>query len=595
VRTSARQSLVEVLSERALAQAHARAFTFLEGGEVEGARLTWSGLDERTRAIGAAIASRVPAGARVLLLFPPGLDIVPAFFGALSAATIAIPAYPPAGARMDRTVLRLRGMIADAGVTLIVSTRAVRAKAETFTNVIPELLRVSWLNVDDLEADQAWLPSRTNRQPIAFLQYTSGSTANPRGVMVTHENLLHNLRFSAELGRFDGSSVGVSWLPVNHDMGLIQGLLQPVFSGYPCWLMSPAAFLQRPSRWLAAISRHRGTHSGGPNFAFDLCSRRVADDDRAGLDLASWQVAFNGSEPIRQDTLDAFTRAFAPCGFRARAFRPAYGLAEATLLVSSTDADEPVDALHVGRDALSAGRVIPVSSADQPDRAGSVTLVSCGRARGGMKVAIVDPVARTRCAPGTVGEIWVRGGSVTAGYWRRGAETAAAFEAMLADDSRHTYLRTGDLGFLASGRLYVTGRIKDVLIVRGVKHYPQDLERSIEEIDPAIRPGCAAVFAMRSDGDEIAAAIELDLPKHSAADDAMLNQLLDRVRTSVVQMHGVQLSAVALLAPGSIPKTTSGKLQRFACREGLASGMLQTLAVWMDGQVFVGTPLERTA
>ena len=591
MRTPLPQTLADVLSQRAVNHPNARAFTFLDGGEIEGARLTWSSLDVRTRAIGAAIASRVPPSARVLLLFPPGLDVIPAFFGALSAGTIAIPAYAPAGVRMDRTVVRLRGMIADAGVTLVVSTGAVRARAEAFTGLVPELSKVSWLVVDDLDGDPGWRPSRTERQPVALLQYTSGSTSNPRGVMVTHDNLLHNLQFSTDLGRFDASSVGVSWLPVNHDMGLIQGVLQPVYSGFPCWLMSPSAFLQRPSRWLMAISRHRGTHSGGPNFAYDLCSRRLTGAEKAMLDLESWRVAFNGSEPIRHDTLDTFRRAFAQCAFRADAFRPAYGLAEATLLVSSTRYDEPLEPLHVRRDSLQTGRPTRV---DDPQPSKSVALVSCGRTRGGMQIAIVDPATRIRCTPGTVGEIWIRGASVTAGYWRRPAETAATFAATLANDADGVFLRTGDLGFVEDGRLYVTGRIKDVLIVRGVKHYPQDLERSIEETDSAIRPGCCAVFAIECDEEEIGAAVEVDLQKHGH-DESALTRMVDRIRSIVVQAHGVQLSVVALLAPGALPKTTSGKLQRFACRDGLTSGTLSTIAIWMNGSISFGTPLERTA
>jgi len=413
--------------------------------------------------------------------------------------------------------------------------------------------------------------------------------------MVTHDNLLHNLQFAARLGQFDASSVGVSWLPVNHDMGLIQGLLQPVFSGFPCCLMSPAAFLQRPLRWLAAISRHRGTHSGGPNFAYDLCRRRVTSEDVRGLDLASWRVAFNGSEPIRHETLDGFARVFAPCGFRAESFRPAYGLAEATLLVSSTDDHDRAEPLRVRRDALSTGHVSIVNPPDLRDCAETVALVSCGRVRGGLEVEVVDPVRHARCAPGTVGEIWVRGGSVTAGYWRRPAETAAAFAAVLADCGKGPFLRTGDLGFLADGRLFVTGRIKDVLIVRGVKHYPQDLERTIEEATPAVRPGCAAVFTVTQDGDQIAAAVQIDLPKTTTLIETDLAGIVDRIRAEVVQMHGVQLSTVAILAPGSLPKTTSGKLQRFACRDGLATGTLETVALWMDGRLGFGTPLERIA
>ena len=317
------------------------AFTFLEAGEQEGPALTWRDLDLRSRALGAAIAARVQPGARVLIMLPPTVDFVPAFFGVLYAGAVAVPTYPPSGARADRSSARLRGMIADAGITLVLSSSAVRAHAPSLEALVPELAGLPWIDVEDAsdEVAEAWRVPRCGLETLALLQYTSGSTAVPRGVIVTHGNLLHNLAHGAALAGYDRNSVAVSWLPVNHDMGLINGVLQPVFSGYPSYLMSPAAFLQRPARWLQAISRYGATHSGGPNFAYDLCTRRVTDEDRAALDLSTWRIAYNGSEPVRRATLENFHRAFAPCGFKWDALRPAYGLAESTLLVTSGPAD----------------------------------------------------------------------------------------------------------------------------------------------------------------------------------------------------------------------------------------------------------------
>ena len=305
-------SLSDLLALRAAEQGANRAYTFLESGEQEVDRITWLELDRRSRLLASAIRDRVEPGARVLLLFPPGLDFVSALFGAFRARAIAVPAYPPSGTRSDRVAARLRGMVADAGVELVLTTTTVSAKADALSVLVPELLSPEWLNVDDvdLSAPAPVVEDVASADDIAFLQYTSGSTSAPRGVMVTHANLLHNLAHSARLGLHDARSISVSWLPVNHDMGLIQGVLQPVFSGFPAWLMSPVAFLQRPARWLQALSTLRATHSGGPNFAYDLCVRRVSDLDRAALDLTAWRVAFSGSEPVRQSTIDAFDRTF---------------------------------------------------------------------------------------------------------------------------------------------------------------------------------------------------------------------------------------------------------------------------------------------
>ena len=336
-------SLLEIVTSHAERDPHGVAYTFLESGERDGGCLTWATLDRHIRNLTAALRGEVPRGTRVLLLFPPGLDFVPIFFASIAAGTIAVPSYPPGGHRSDRLVTRLRGMIADAGVSLVVAPSAIYTRRAMIESVVPEVRGMPWLNVDDV-ADVNPSGCRPDGSPadVVLLQYTSGSTSDPRGVMVTHGNLLHNLGASATLAGHDRDSIGVSWLPVNHDMGLIDGVLQPAFTGFPVWLMAPASFLQRPSRWLRAISRLRATHSGAPNFAYDLCTRRIDESERASLDLSTWDIAYNGAEPVRSGTLDAFHRAFAPCGFRWESFRPAYGLAESTLLVASGRAgDDP--------------------------------------------------------------------------------------------------------------------------------------------------------------------------------------------------------------------------------------------------------------
>jgi myxalamid-type polyketide synthase MxaE and MxaD len=567
--------LPDILAARAEAAPNDRAFTFLDSGEHEGASLTWSGLERRSRAIAATIRERVGSGARVLLLFPPGLDFVPAFFGSLAAGTIAIAAYPPVGARADRNTARLRGILVDAGVSLVLAPASVESRRRPLEAAVPELGRVRWVATDDIPDAGAggWADPGLRGDDVALLQYTSGSTSQPRGVMVTHANLVHNLAASAALAGHDADSAAVSWLPVNHDMGLIEGVLQPVFSGYPAWLMSPAAFLQRPVRWLRAISRLRATHSGAPDFAYALCARRISPEDRRQLDLTSWRIAFNGSEPVRRATLETFHLAFRGCGFRWQSFRPAYGLAESTLLVTSQPRGSNPLVLDLDAAEFHRGRVRPASP--DRDRRSFVSSGSCGPQT---EVIVVDPARRTRCAPDCVGEIWIRSASVAAGYWNRPDDTAATFKARLAGTHEGPFLRTGDLGFIRDGHLFVTGRLKDLIIVRGLKHYPQDLEWTAERAHDSIRPGCCAAFALDTHGDERVAIVAESQPR-TAGQPA---DVLDAVRRAIVEHHSVAPAYVALVAPGALPRTTSGKLQRYLCRDALRAGTLAVVAAWSE-------------
>jgi acyl-CoA synthetase (AMP-forming)/AMP-acid ligase II len=547
VTTRRPRSFAELLERRAGDAPDEVAYTFLEDGDADGARLTWGDLERRARLMASAIAGRVRPGDRALMLCPPGLDFIPAFFGCLAAGVLAVPSYPPRPSRpgdmqADRTIERLRGIVGDAAPAIVIASPIVLERMAAIADAMPELASAAWLST--AAEDGADRPPLRAAAPsaVALLQYTSGSTSAPRGVMVTHANLLHNLAYAHALARHGRGSASVSWLPVNHDMGLIQGVLQPVFSGFPAWLMSPAAFLQRPARWLQAISRVGATVSGAPNFAYDVCVRRVSDEERRTLDLRSWRLAFNGAEPIRSSTLENFHRRFAANGFRATAFRSAYGLAEATLLVTT------------GR-----GRS-----------------VACGRPSRGVRVEIVDPVTRRRLGPGQTGEIWVAGPGVAAGYWNRRGEHAAVFGARIAGTNDGPFLRTGDLGRFDRGGLHVNGRIKDVLIVRGVKHYPQDIEATVERTSPIVRPGCCAAFALPSDEEErLGLAIEID-------GDREPPDLIGAVRQAVAEAHGLRVHFIALVAAGAIPKTTSGKLQRFACRDGVMTGRLAAIALWTE-------------
>jgi acyl-CoA synthetase (AMP-forming)/AMP-acid ligase II len=549
-------TMIDLLRDRAAAQPNDPAFTFLNDGERPGTPMTWGQLEQRSRAIGTAIARQVDPGARVLVMLPPSVEFVPAFFGALYAGVIAVPAYPPAGARADRTIARLRGLVGDAGIALVLAPSGTGSRAVGISDLVPELDDLPWLDAESVPVDWAseWREPPVTKGSIAFLQYTSGSTLSPRGVMVSHANLLHNLARTHLDARYTPDSVSVSWLPINHDMGLINGVLQPVFSGAPAYLMAPAAFLQRPVRWLQAISRLGATHSGGPNFAYDLCVRRISPDDASALELGRWRVAYNGSEPVRRSTLEAFQRRFGARGFRWEAFSPAYGLAESTLLVSSVPAGAP------------------------PAFLGEA--VASGLLDGQSNVIIVDPDTRSQRGDKVVGEIWVSGDSVTPGYWNRPAQTADTFGACTAD-GRGPFLRTGDLGFVDDRRLYVTGRLKDVLIVRGVKHYPQDIELAAEGAHPAVRSGCCAAFAIdEEDQERVAIVAEVDPREQARGPGADLSEVMASIRIAVASAHHVTVAIVSLVPPGTIPKTTSGKLQRFLCREALERGTMTVIGTW---------------
>ncbi len=575
------RTLVDLLRTRAQGDERRLGYTFLVDGEREGATLTYEDLDRRARAIAVLLADRgVRSGDRALLLYPPGLDFIAAFFGCLYAGVVAVPLYPPHPSQIARALPRLLAITADAEAGVVLCTGAVAAMAADVSRLAPALHGLSWLATDTLADGSAeWREPDIDGDSLVFLQYTSGSTAAPKGVMVSHANLLHNLGYACYAAENDRTTIAVSWLPVIHDMGLIEGVLQPVYAGYPTYLMAPASFLQRPSRWLEAITRYRATNSGGPNFAYDLCVRRIAPAGREALDLSSWRVAYNGAEPIRRDTLVAFHAAFRRSGFRWKAFYPVYGLAEATLVVSTGRRNyEPVvceaDADRLAETAtLAAGagnpRVVP--------------LVSSGPALYGTRVLIVDPESLERCPPDRVGEIWIDSPSVAQGYWRRPAESAECFQARTSDGDG-PFLRTGDLGVLRDGELFVTGRLKDLLIVRGYKHYPQDLELTAERQHEIIRPGCVAAFAIEVGGHETVAILAEVNQRGLSADhherEATLAQVVTSVRTAVADQHGIQLAAVSLIGIGALPKTSSGKLRRQACRAAFHDASLDELTRW---------------
>ncbi len=564
------KTLVELLSRRAQAQPERRAYTFLLDGEREGVHLSYGELDRQARSIAARLQALGVQGERALLLYPPGLQYAAAFFGCLYAGVTAVPVYPP---RPNRPDPRFLAILSDARARVVLTTSAILPNAE---RLLRSQAPVVWLATDGLdEGTEEWLEPGVAPEDIAFLQYTSGSTSAPKGVMVSHGNLIHNEQLIQAAFGMGPDSVVVGWLPLYHDMGLIGNLLQPLWAGCSCVLMSPVDFLQRPLRWLAAVSRYGGTVSGGPNFAYDLCARKIRPEDRAGLDLSRWEVAFNGAEPVRAETLDRFAAAFAPCGFRREAFFPCYGLAEATLFVTGAGREEPPVVGRFRAPDLERNRAV----ADDAGRA----LVSSGRATPppvGQEVAIVDPETRLPLAEGAVGEIWVAGPSVAQGYWSRPEPSEATFRAFIADGAggERPFLRTGDLGFLSGGELFVTGRAKDLIIIRGRNHYPQDIELTVESSHAALRPGCCAAFAVEEGGEERLVIVQE--VRREAARGADLSAALEAIRRGVAEEHEVQLQAVVLIRPASLPKTSSGKVRRSACRAAFLQGSLDVVAAW---------------
>jgi acyl-CoA synthetase (AMP-forming)/AMP-acid ligase II len=537
--------------------------------------MTYRRLDEQARAVAAGLQACVPASERALLLYAPGFEYVAAFFGCLHAGVIAVPAYPPELARLDRTLPRLLSIIADAQATLVLTTSDLLALAPPIVAMAPQLSGLRWLATDTLQDASAWREPAAGAREVACLQYTSGSTGDPRGVRLTNGNLIHNARSIERVSRFSPETRMMAWVPPYHDLGLMGSILQPVYSGFPSVLMSPVKFLMRPLRWLQAISATRATSSGGPNFAYDLCARKVSAEQRRDLDLSSWTQAYVAAEPVQQQTLERFAARFADCGFSKRAFYPCYGLAEATLMVTGVP-------LGGGFRTLGDG-------------------MSMGREVSGGRLLVVDPERGARVPDGEIGEIWVQSASVADGYWNRPDETRATFGATLAGEPG-AFLRTGDLGRLIEDELIVTGRLKELIVIRGRKHFPADIESTVEHVHwdaSHFRAGGSAAVSQLVDAEEhLFLIVELERRQrarrgsNAPADERRrgndrrrrpfeyrpdaagftVEEVTRSLRNAVALHHGIEVSGVVLVRPGSIPKTSSGKKQRLLARQLFLGG-----------------------
>jgi acyl-CoA synthetase (AMP-forming)/AMP-acid ligase II len=558
-------TVVGVLRRRAGLEGERTAFRFVREGEANEAAISYTDLDRRARAVAAVLQQRQRAGDRTLLVHPPGLPLIAAFLGCLYARTVPVLVPPPAPSRLGAFLAKASGIARDATPTLALTTATV-GRQVAGAELPDELGRLPWEITDpapeDASADR--VDSDAGGHEVAYLQYTSGSTSEPRGVVVSHGNLMANLRAIERTFAQPPGTESVCWLPPYHDMGLVGGILAPLYLGTAATLLTPLDFIQRPLRWLSAIARRRAVVSGGPTFAYELCARRVRREELDGLDLRCWRVAFCGAEPVEPATLRRFAQHFEPCGFDPAAFKPCYGLAEGTLLVATPAAGARPGVRPFRAAALVRGAAAVAAETDGDAR----LLASCGPAV--ESVAVVDPATGRPCDAGTIGEIWVSGPSVARGYWRRPAETAAVFRAELAGASEPGYLRTGDLGFLLDGELFVTGRLKDLIIVDGANHYPQDLERTATRAHPALDAAEAAAFPIPVDGRE--GVVVALAPGRRAA--APADELRRAVRAAIAVAHDIRLHEVVLVRTGGLPKTGSGKLRRSRCRmEYLAGGL----------------------
>jgi phthiocerol/phenolphthiocerol synthesis type-I polyketide synthase C len=575
--TAATYTLIDRLRQTFMEQPQESTYRFLRsapgpGRELLSSQLENAALDRRIRALAARIRSECGVGERALIVCEPGLDYLIAFFASLYAGVIAVPVYPPNPSQLRRSPRRLASVVENSQPSIVLAATSLVTLRDEISLLVPQLAALPWLVVGDLNERDAdsWRRPPVIGEDIAFLQYTSGSTGDPKGVMVSHANLLNQL--AALNARFlPIGGCHVTWLPPYHDMGLIGALLVPALGRGTAAVMDPMTFLKRPLRWLEAIAQERAAVSGAPNFAFDLCVKRSSPQERAELDLSSLRVLFSGAEPVRAATLDRFAEAFAPAGLDPKVFMPCYGLAEVTLCATSR-------LYHAGASKLEVNKDLPGRSGDDgSDPAATRFYVSCGVAIPDHEIAVVDPMTFTRVHGAEVGEIWVHGPSVTGGYWGRATATAETFRARITggDDAR-PWFRSGDLGFIAEGELYVAGRLKDVIIVEGRNHYPDDIEDTAHAADRLLRPGGTAAFGVGPDRDELV--VVQEVPGHAKDGDAA--RLFAAVQEALMSEHGLRALDIVLVRPGIVPKTTSGKVRRSTCRMDLLDGKLDQGIRW---------------
>nr|WP_318732320.1 MULTISPECIES: fatty acyl-AMP ligase [unclassified Roseofilum] len=574
-------TVIECLRDLAVNKPDQLAYVFLADGKKETDPLTYRLLQQQVQAIAAYLQQHQAQGERALLLYPQGVEVVAAFLGCLYAGAIAIPVPPPESGRLKRTLPRLRAIIQDAQASLVLTTTQIQSLMAEGSEEFPELETLQWIDTSTISLDLAnqWEDPQVNSETLAYLQYTSGSTSTPKGVMLNHSNLMHHCGYLQRACGYDTNSISVTWMPYFHDYGLVEGMMVPLFNATPCYIMSPFSFIKQPLRWLQALSKYKATHSQAPNFAYHLCVRRVKPKQLETLDLSSWEAAGNAAEPINPEVMRTFYDTFESCGFRWNTFAPSYGLAEDTLLVSTKPKLTDPVFLPVDTAQLEQNRVVTAS----PDEEGVRIYPSCGRLVCETEVAIVEPSTLTRCNEQTVGEIWVKDPSVAQGYWQRPEATKETFQAYTKDTQEGPFLRTGDLGFLHEGEIYITGRIKDLIIIHGTNHYPQDLEWTVQGLHPDLRSDYGAAFSIEAKGQEQLVIVQ---EVERKAQNFDTEKVIGDIRQAISEIHEIQPYAIVLAKAGNILKTASGKIQRRACRSNFLEGNLTVVADWCENPKF---------
>lgn len=568
------ETLVDLLQWRAKEMPNKVAFTFLKDGVDETDQITFAQLDARARQIAARLQQESTDNPTALLLYPQGIEHMCALWGCMYAGVRAVPLFVP---QNDRVYKRIKAIQLDSGAQYVLCDRDSYERLEKRFDRMPEVADLDWIISDELEESIAndWVLVTQHKDTVAYYQYTSGSTGAPKGVMVSHGNVIYNVSDIDASWDHSAETVLVSWLPIFHDMGLIYGFMQGVYNGFHTVLFSPNAFAQRPYTWLKAISDYKATHSGGPNSAFIMCVEKILPEQKKDLDLSSLRVMFNGSEPVRESTLRSFTEAFSECGFKEQVHTPCYGLAEATLKVTATKLGEYPHHLTVDTKSLESNKVVPLVNGEE----GQV-FVSSGITVQQTEVKIVNPVSNEECSADSVGEIWVKGPTNAMGYYRKEADTREIFNAHTSDTGEGPFMRTGDLGFFYNNELYIAGRLKDLIIVRGRNCYPQDIEEIVENCHPSLEPSAGAAFSLDVNGEERLVVVQS--VRRSFFKKIDPEQVFNAIRRSVAGQYGVKVHDIQLLMPASIPRTTSGKIQRRACKQAYQQKTLKVLAGWQE-------------
>ena len=567
-------TIVDLLRWRAEHQPDGVGYTFLSDGEDDAYDLTWGELDQRARAVAQWLQQRTQPGDRVLLMFEEGHDYLYAFFGCMYAGALAVAVHPPDPRKLHRTLPRLLSICTDAEIAVVLTTAHIAKGAKPALVDDPTLGKAHWLSMEDLGNDniKSWQNPNIGPSTLAYLQYTSGSTSTPKGVMISHHNLIHQLHDFDTGYDHSPDSVMVTWLPATHDLGLVYGRLMALFIGFRCVYMSPVSFMQRPLRWMATLDKYRGTHSPSPNFGFEIVARKTTSEERQALDLSCVKVLLNGAEPIRQESELLFINTFAEANLTPTAVTHAMGMSESTAKIITEPIERtPPRFVHLDPDAYEDNRVVLVS----PDFPNVRTVASCGHTVMDTRVFAVDPHTKQKLGDNRVGEMWVSGTTVAQGYHNNPQATEASFNAHTTDGDG-PFLRTGDLAFVHDNEVYLTGRLKDVIIIRGQNHHPQDVEWSLQEAVPACRPNCAAAFGFQVAGEE-----RLGLVTEVYTDQlGDIDALFGKVREAIAEDHGLQLEAIALIPPRALPKTSSGKIQRTKARKRFLDGDFEIIAQW---------------